>query len=175
LPSAEAAKQAETEAQRMLKLDANYVPGWLVLAAAQARLGDAKSAVQSYEKVLSHFPQFAPAQKALAALYADEPATEKKAYDLAVKARQVLPNDIDVAKTLGKLGYRRKDYRYAIQLLQESSRAQAPDAESFYYLGMAHYQLKEKAQSKEALQRALSLNLQAKLGDEARRVMIELK
>ena len=80
-----------------------------------------------------------------------------------------------MAKLLGKLGYRRKEYRYAVQLLQESLRGQPADAESFFYLGLAHYKLKERPQSKEALQRAVALNIQTALATEANRLIAELQ
>jgi len=44
-----------------------------------------------------------------------------------------------------------------------------------YYLGMAHYRLQQRKQSKDALQRALSLQVPAKLAEEARKVIGELK
>jgi hypothetical protein len=40
---------------------------------------------------------------------------------------------------------------------------------------MAHYQMKQKTQSKTELQNALSLNLPPKLAEDARKTLAELK
>jgi len=44
-----------------------------------------------------------------------------------------------------------------------------------YYLGMAQYHLKNRAESKTSLQRALDLNLTGTQAVEARRILAELK
>ncbi len=91
------------------------------------------------------------------------------------KARESFPEDSRLARALGILAYRQKDYSRSAQLLSESARKADGDAEALYYLGMAQYQLKQRAQSKETLQRALALNVQPALADEARRALKELK
>ena len=40
---------------------------------------------------------------------------------------------------------------------------------------MAHYKLKQKAQSKDALQRALALNIGSNLAEEAKKALAEMK
>ncbi len=60
-------------------------------------------------------------------------------------------------------------------LLQESASKRTADAQVFYYLGMAQYRLKEPSESKQSLQRALDLNLEAGLTVEAKRTLAELK
>ena len=92
-----------------------------------------------------------------------------------MKAREALPDDADVAKTLGIVVYQRGDYKRAAQLLQESSEKRTADAELYYYLGMARYQLKEKSESKRALRQAVELNASPRFIEEARKVLAELK
>ena len=128
-----------------------------------------------YERILARFPLFAPATKRLASLYADRLGDNQKAYELATKARQALPQDRDVAKTLGKLVYFRGDFNYAAQLLKECVQKDNTDAESYYYLGLTHFKLKQKAESTAALRQALALNGSAKFAEDARRVLTELK
>jgi len=132
------------------------------------------AARQACEKVLARYPFFAPANKRLAALYAAL-GDNQKAYDQASKAREALPDDPEVARTLGVVLYQRGDYTRAVQFLKESARKRATDAELFYYLGMAHYRLKEKGESKQALRQALTLNANASFVEEARKVLAELK
>ncbi len=65
--------------------------------------GQIKSAADIYMGVLRRSPDFAPAQKRLATLYAQEPSTTDAAYDLATKARKTLPDDAQLAELLERL------------------------------------------------------------------------
>jgi Flp pilus assembly protein TadD len=108
-------------------------------------------------------------------LYFAHLGNDQKAYDLLPKASQSFPQDPDVAKALGILAYRKGSYAQAVDLLKKSAASRKADAELLYYLGMAQYKLKSKAESKASLQEAVSLNLQAKLAEDAKRVLAELK
>ncbi len=80
-----------------------------------------------------------------------------------------------VAKTLGIIVCRQGDYAQADSLLLESARQVTQDPELFYYLGTAQYHLKQNAESKTTLQRALALNLPDAQAAEARRMLANLK
>ena len=67
-------------------------------------------------------------------------SNDKKAYELAAKAREALPDDPDLAKALGIVTYRQGDYARAVNLLKESNRNRGGDAQLMYYLGMAQFQ-----------------------------------
>jgi uncharacterized protein HemY len=124
---------------------------------------------------LQRFPDFAPAQKHLAVLYLEDPATLDKAYDFAVKARKALPDDPELARTLGQISFQKKEYDRAVQLLQESGRKNPLDAAGLYYLGMSHLELKQKPQAKQDLERALAAGLREPLASEAKRLLAEAK
>ena len=128
----------------------------------------------AYEKILAEDPQFAPARKQLAGLYTDYLGDQKKALEFAKKAHEVLTQDSELAKTLGKIAYRQGDFSNAITFLQESSAKRAEDAEVFYFLGMAHYQRKAKEESKSALERALALGPTAPFAPEIKKTLSEL-
>jgi tetratricopeptide (TPR) repeat protein len=166
---------AATQAGQILGANPNYVPALMVSALQAEHQGKQDDARSLYEKALVRYPSFTPAARNLAILYAQHPGDEQKAYDLGVKARVAYPNDTELARTLGMLAYRRGDYARASQLLQENSQQLTKDGEALYYLGMAHYQLKQKSQSKAELQRALGLNLESKLAEDARKTLAELK
>jgi tetratricopeptide (TPR) repeat protein len=166
---------AAAQAGKILATNANYVPALMVSALQAEQQGKQDDARSLYEKALARYPSFSPAARNLSILYAQHPGDEQKAYDLGVKARVAYPNDPELARTLGVLAYRRGEYARASQLLQESSQPLSQDGEALYYLGMAHYQLKQKAQSKAELQRALGLNLESKLAEDARKTLAELK
>jgi tetratricopeptide (TPR) repeat protein len=174
-PNPGPAPQAEALVNDALKSQPDHLPALLVSALLKEKAGQADEARSIYEGILARSPAFAPAAKQLAALYVDHFGDYDKAFALAVKAREALPEDTGVAKTLGKVVYRRGDFGYAAQLLKQSAAQETHDAELFYYLGMAHYRLKEKQESAEALRRALALNDKAGFAEEARRVLAEVQ
>ena len=169
------APQAEAQARAILSADPDYVPALLVCALAQEQGRNYKEAGQLYERILSRFPRFSPALRNLALLCAEPLGDEPRAYTLAAQAREALPQDPDIARTLGTLACRRGDYSRAIQLLKEAALKRDHDAELLYYLGLAHYHLNERREAKAALEQALALNVQPKFAEQTRRLLAELK
>jgi tetratricopeptide (TPR) repeat protein len=165
---------AEGQVQKALEADSKYVPALMAHAAIQMQRRESKAATDTYLEVLRRLPDFAPAQKRLASLYADVPESRAKAYELAVKARKTLPEDLELALTLAEINYQKKNYTGALQLLRESARKKPLDAKSQFYLGMCYREAKNKSQSKEALQRALSSGLQEPFLTEAKQAVAEL-
>ena len=141
------------------------------------RRGALDAARLSCEKALSTYPLFAPATRQLAILYSHSQNKNDldKAYDLAQKARTALPDDLELARTLGLLAYSHADYEKSALLLRETTGKSGNDPEAFFYLGMDCYQLKQPKPCKLALQRALDLSLPDNLAAQARRILKELK
>jgi tetratricopeptide (TPR) repeat protein len=166
---------AQPRIEQVLKANPDYVPALMAQAAILLQRGESEAAATLYSACLRRFPDFAPAQKRLASLYAGDAEKRDQAYDLAVKARKALPDDPELAQILAELSYERKQYAYALQLLQESAKKGPLNAESLYYLGMSRWQLKERAQSEDALQRALAAGLREPLSTDAKRVLAELR
>src|SRR5207237_4005657 len=150
---------SEAEIHSALSTDPNYVPALAARAAIQAKRGDSAGTEATYRQVLQRFPDFAPAQRDLAAILVNDPTKRDAAYDLATKARRTIPGDPLISIVLGRVSYERKDFGRAIQLFQESARERPLDARSLYYLGMAHAQAKHNAEAKETLNRALQAGL----------------
>ena len=165
---------AEPTVRKLLESDSSYAPALMILGELQTQRGQTKEAEATYTDVLRRFPDFAPAQKKLAALCVDDPERQEKAYDLAIKARKTLAGDPELARILGQISYQRKEFAYAIQLLRESEKDRPLDAKHLYYLGMSQLKTKEKTQSREALDRALAAGLQDPLAAEAWRAINEL-
>ncbi len=166
---------SEPRVKELLAADPSHAPALMALGQIQWRRGETAPATGTFEKVLARFPKQAQAQRNLAALYAATPGNEARAFELATSARAVLGNDASLARTLGRLSYGRKDYRYAVTLLEEGLRGGAPDAASLFLLGMSHYQLKDSAAGAAALQKALAAGLPEPSAAEARRVLAELQ
>jgi predicted Zn-dependent protease len=144
-------------------------------AAIELKQKDEKSATDLYLKVLQKYPDFAPAQKRLAEIYAQNPENLAKAYDLAMKARKTLPEDPVLARTLARISFRRNEFAYAVQLFQESATKNPLSAEDLFYFGMAQLQNKQGAKGRETLERALSAGLQGPLAQEAKKHLAEQK
>lgn len=169
------AQKAEDQARKILAADPNYVPAVMVLALQQEQQGKHDEAKKLYEKALTSFPAFWPAARALAMLSAQHPGDDQEAYEQGMKARAVVPDDADLAGALGVIAYRRGNYSQSAQLLKTGVQKLNNDGQLLYYLGKADYQLKQKQESKDAFQRALSLNLESDLAADARKMLAELK
>lgn len=165
---------AESEVQKELKSDPNYVPALMAQAALLVQRGQAKPATETYTDILHPWPDFAPAQKRLAALYAQDPSTVAAAYDLATKARKTLPDDPELAELLGRLSYEKKEYPRAVQLLQESARKKSLGADSLFYLGMSQLQARQRTEARGILNEALTDGLQEPFASEAKQALAEL-
>lgn len=173
--SARSLKAAQPQVEKILQADPQYVPALMVQVSSQIERGDTQAAIATCGKILQRFPDFAPAQKRLASLYAEQPNALDTAYELAAKARKALPDDPEVAQTLGELSYRKKEFAYALQLLKESAKSGTIDARRLYYLGMCYLALQERREGQNALERSLTAGLQEPLASEARRVLVDLR
>ena len=168
-----AASQGEVE--KALKADPGYVPALMARAAMEKQQGESKAAIGTYGDVLKRFPDFAPAQKQLAALYLEDPGALDKAYELAVKARKILPDDPELALTLGEISYQRREFAYAIQLFQESDRRKPLLGRDLYYLGISQLRTSQNAESRKTLEQALAAGLQEPFSQEAKAAIDELR
>jgi tetratricopeptide (TPR) repeat protein len=169
------AAQASSQIKQWLQADPNSVPALLASATASESRGDINAASEACEQILKRYPDFMPAVKKLAVYYSEALGKEQRAYELAVKARGALPQDAEVAKALGIISYRRGDFQAAARLLNQSAKNGTKDGKTFYYLGMAEYQLKHMKESRNALGQALTNNLPGQLAKEARRVLGQIK
>ena len=169
------AAAASSRVAEILKSEPDHVPALMAQAVINEYKADATGAQLACEKVLGRYPDFTPAQKLLATLYAKDSAKADRAYALTIKARESFPNDPELAKVLGVLLFQKGDYGRAVNLLKESSAKISGDAELFYCLGAAQFQLKNRAESKVSLQQALALKLSGKQADAAKQMLGELK
>ncbi len=160
--------QAAPKIEETLRADSGYVPALFAAALVREQSGNYPEAKKRYEQVLERYPRFVPATRNLAILYADHLDDARTGYRLATEARRALPEDVELAKALGKLAYWRGEYQYAAQLLKEVLQQKGADAEAYYYLGMSQHRLKQKADSAASLHQALALNLDAKHATESR-------
>ena len=160
---------AESQADTILKNQPDYVPALMVKAAIQVQRHQNTEAAGTYSHVLQRYSDFAPAQKRLAAIYAENPSDLSKAYDLALKARNSLRDDWEMARILARISFKRKDFAYSAQLFEQSAAAQPLTAEDLYYLGVAQLQTRQESKGRETLDRALKAGLSGPAAEEAKR------
>lgn len=115
------------------------------------------SARDSYEETLVINPRFSAALNNLAYLYSERFDQVDKGFDLAQKARELLPNEPHTADTLGWILYRKHQYSWALGLLEEGSSRLPTEADVQFHVGMVHYMMGEEEPARTALQRALAL------------------
>jgi tetratricopeptide (TPR) repeat protein len=166
---------AENEVAKALSAQPDYTPALMAKAAIQLQKGNTAEASGIYSTILQQWPDFAPAQRRLAVIYANDPSNANKGYELANKARRAMPDDPDLARTLGVLSFQRKEYSRAIQLLEESESRKPLDGKSLFALGMAHFQLGHKSDAKKDLDRALAAGIPDDLTKQAKDTIATLE
>ena len=167
-------KAAQDEVEDVLRENPGYVPALLVRAALLESRGESEGAIKIYTEVLNRFPDFAPAQKNLALLYQQDSQKRDEAYDLAVKARQILSDDPELAQILAKLSYEKNEFAYAVHLFKQSAERKPLNAEDLYYLGMSQFKSKDIAQARDTLDQALAAGLDDPLASDAKRTIENL-
>src|SRR5262245_46825201 len=162
-------RQQEAIAKLSAFLEKNKtVPAMMQLGMIQEQLKNFPAARDAYENILSVAPNFPLALNNLAVLYSAQLGQLDKAYDLAQKAREAVPNEPSIADTLGWIMFKKGDYGNALRLLQESA-GKLPDLpEIQFHLGMAHYMLGEEQAARVALQKAADAAKDFPEKDEAR-------
>jgi tetratricopeptide (TPR) repeat protein len=163
---------SDVEIDKVLAKEPAYIPA--LMAKAEHR-SDPTSAISLYQEVLDHWPEFPIAQKFLAALYAEEPGKLDAAFDLALKARNSLIDDPELAQTLGVISYRRNDFSYAVQCFQETARKRPLRPRELYYLGIAQLRLSKDQESRKALETAIRAGLPEPMMEEAKAVVADLR
>ena len=144
------------------------VPALTQLAMIQEQRKNFAAARDAYEKLLSVAPNVPLALNNLAALYSEHLGQLDKAYDLAQKAREAIPNEPHIADTLGWILFKKGDYANALRQLQESAGKLPDQPEVQFHAGMAHYMLGEEEPARLALQKAVDAPSDFPGKDEAR-------
>lgn len=153
----------------------NHVPALMALAAVEARQGNATEAAHLYEAVRRLFPHFTPALRELAQLYYAPLKQFDRAYELALRVRDVDREDLVTARIVGILAQQRGDATRAAAVLSEYTRRRNDDAEAFYHLGLAQRQLKQPDLARQSLTQAVNLSPNGPFAAEARKLLAELK
>lgn len=159
------ASAAAAEISAALQKDPKNVPALMAKAIATS---DRNAGMQLYGSVLERFPEFAPAQMRLAALYAADPGMQSQAEELALKARRTMGDDPAVSSVLGAVAYAKKDYARVVQTLQGADTKAPLDPTHRFYLGMALIEQGKKPEGIGQLQKALASGLEGQMSRDAK-------
>jgi tetratricopeptide (TPR) repeat protein len=165
--------EARVEFEGMARRDPSAVEARTmvgVLLEMQNRRADAR---KWYEETLS-ISEAPVAANNLAVIYADEGINLDAALQLAVAAKQALPDNPAVDDTLGWVYYKKGLASLAIRPLEDSVRKSPNSVNSLYHLGLSYAKVGESAKARETLDRALKLNPNFAGADVARSTMASL-
>ncbi|MDX2180112.1 MAG: tetratricopeptide repeat protein [Bryobacteraceae bacterium] len=135
----------------------NPVPT-LTLAMLLETVGEMDKSKPHYEKVLQIEPDNAMALNNLAYIMAEQGTNLDQALTMVQKAKQKLPNNPEVADTLGWIYIKKNLADSAIGIFTDLVRTNPERSTFHYHLAMAYFQKGDKPKAKQILQTALSKN-----------------
>lgn len=168
---AAAAARAEPQLKTLLAAEPTLVTALLASGLAAESRRENAGAKDAYTRALRAAPDFTPARKRLAVLYANGEDEDANDLALALKARREMPDDPEVARALGILLVRAGQPRRALPLLREASAKVTPDARLLLNLGLAQRGDGRPEEARRSLEAALQLQPAEPLNAEIRRVL----
>jgi tetratricopeptide (TPR) repeat protein len=120
---------------------------------------DTHKAISHYRMVIEKEPDFIPAVNNLAFLIAEKGKSKKElkeALELALKAVQHYPNDLNFNDTLGWVYFRMGEYEKANGPFQRLLDKEGDSPVFHYHLGMLFYKQGRGAKAREMLKKALA-------------------
>ncbi len=151
-------QKALDELQLALQKDPASSSGWMLKGQVLNEAKDYPGAADAYQRMLALDPQSSVALNNLAYLYSEFLGQPEKAYEMAKKARELLPFDASTADTLGWVLFHRRDFGPALGYLSESVRKMPQSADVQYHFGKVNYMLGQEAAATTAFQAALRLD-----------------
>lgn len=119
--------------------------------------GMKRESLPLYEAVVKVDPDNPFALNNLAFMYAEDGRDLDQALTYAQRAKQRMPNNLDVADTLAWIYIKKQLNDNAINILKDLTSKQPKNPTYHYHLGMALFQKGNKSAAKQSLQLALSL------------------
>ncbi len=125
--------------EKALELVPENVGIRMKLADLYLQSGQNEEAIESYENVLKQKDDFLPAMNNLAFLYTEENKNLDRALKLANEVARKLPNNPDVADTLGWIYVMKNVYSQAEPYLQQAISAKPDNPSIMYHMAMLRY------------------------------------
>ncbi len=125
--------------QKAIQLVPKNIGIMMKLADYYLKIGDYPKAIDSYEQVLQQKDDFMPAMNNLAFLYTEEGGDLDRALELANLVSKKLPDNPDVADTLGWIYVMKQSYSQAEPYLQLAIDAKPNNPTIVYHMGMLRF------------------------------------
>jgi tetratricopeptide (TPR) repeat protein len=136
---------------------------------------DTAQARRAYEKVIELDPNYIPALNNLAYIYTVDLGEYDTGLRLARRAKELAPDNPQIADTLGWVLYRQGNAEWALGYIRESASKLPENPEVQYHLGMVHLRLGNPEQARQALNRALELDPDFPAANEIRQALADLQ
>jgi putative PEP-CTERM system TPR-repeat lipoprotein len=150
--------EARTEFEAIVKRDPRAAGPRTMVGMILESQGKRAEAKRWYEVTVAELPNAPVAANNLAYIYAEEGINLDTALQLASSAKKAIPDNPMIDDTLGWVYYKKDLYALAVGPLQESAKKLPDNPDVLYHLGMTYAKMGQKAQSRDALERALKLN-----------------
>ena len=152
-------KSEESTAQynELLKTQPQSIVALMGLATTFESQGKTAEAIEKYKKILELKPDFPAAANNLAWLIASQENGDLgEALRLAMQAKQAMPDQPNIADTLGWVHYKRQSYGLAIAQFKHALDSRPDDPTIRYHLALAQYANGENAEAIALLKEVLS-------------------
>jgi tetratricopeptide (TPR) repeat protein len=164
--------EAIKEVDKLIAGNKNYVPAYMLKAFYLQESKDIQGAIAGYRKTLELDPENPVASNNLAWLLVENNMNLEEALSLARTARKKIPEEPEMADTLGWIYYKMKNYTLAVdQFLFSVNNRRQPKAESYYHLGLAYKAKGDATQAKQMMRKALEVNPSFPNAADARKVV----
>jgi len=163
--------KAILEYETILEMNPEYLPASMALGVIHDRMGEKDKAEEYYRKVLRIKSGHALAANNLAFILAQDDTRIGEAFDLALLAKEKMPNNENVMDTLGWIYYLKGSYGHATSELQKSLALNPDNALANYHLGLVYYEKKEFKKAKKLVKKALTLDQDFVGADDARNML----
>jgi len=169
--------EAMVKFNTMIQHSPKSIPGLMGMAALYEAEGNTSKAMEQYTKVLEIKGDNAQAANNLAWLIVSDPAGGDigKALMLAMTAKQALPDDPNIADTLGWVHYHRASYSLAIAQFEFALQNRPDDPVITYHLALAQKGNQQLDESVKTLERLLARNVEFPERRKAETLLGELK
>ncbi len=141
------------------------------LADYYLKSGNQSEAIASYEKVLEQKADFLPAMNNLAFLYTEEGGKLDRALELASAVSKELPENPDVADTLGWIYVKKQAYSQAEPYLQTAMDAKPDNPTIMFHMGMLQFGQGNIQEAEELLADAIQKGIQGAELDAAKEAL----
>lgn len=150
------ADESIAQYNELLASQPQSIPALMGLATTLDSQGKTAEAMAAYKKVLECNPDFPAAANNLAWLIVSQEGDLGEALRLAMQAKQALPDQPNIADTLGWVHYKRQSYNLAISQFSHALKGRPDDPTFGFHLALARYANGEKTEAIALLQEVVA-------------------